>query len=483
MLGAGEARLRRFGALLRFHREAAFLTQEELADRTGLSVRTISDMERGKSTRPYSRSVRLLSEALGLHPGAQAELLAAARPGTAPAAGLPVIAAGTAGAVAVVPRQLPASPRLYVGGAAELAALNRTLGDVSRTQAPATAMISGMAGIGKTALALTFARQASPHFPDGQLYINLQGFGPGENPLDPAAALGTFLRSLGLSPAQIPAGLQARAALYRSLLSTRRVIIVLDNARDEQQARPLLPGGGANMAVVTSRRRLDGLAALEGIIPLDLSVLNEQDATRLLRSRLEADGLTAEPRAVSELASLCGRLPLALVVAGAQAAAPRENSLADFTTELRRARNKLDVLDLDDATASLRAVFACSCTSLPDQAARLFRILSVHPGPSISVPAAASLAGLTQRETLPLLRTLTDSHLLNEHQHGHFSFHDLLRAYAAEIAAQNETPQDLAACRARILDHYLHTSYRGAGTRPPAHNPWRLRTGDTRCGA
>jgi DNA-binding SARP family transcriptional activator len=378
-----------------------------------------------------------------------------AEPGAGPAA----VAGSEPGLV--VPRELPGSAPYFVGREGELATLTEEL-DQAGSQAPGTVIISaigGMAGVGKTALAVHWAHQNAGRFPDGQLYVNLRGFDASGTPVTPAEAIRGFLDATGVPPERIPPGLAAQAGLYRSLVAGRRMLIVLDNAHDEQQIRPLLPAGPGCMVIVTSRRKLAGLAAAEGARLLTLGVLSHSEARRVLAARLGAERAAAEPHALDEAASLCGHLPLALAVAAARAAASPDLSLASLADELRGARNRLDALDTGDPAASVQAVFSWSYQQLSATAARMFRLLGLHPGPDISAPAAASLAGTSLGEAVKALGELTHVHLVTEHFPGRYGFHDLLRAYAAEQARGHEANEARQLATSRILDHYLHTIY------------------------
>jgi tetratricopeptide (TPR) repeat protein len=284
-----------------------------------------------------------------------------------------------------------------------------------------------------------------------------------------AEALRALLDALGVPAAQIPAGVEAQAGLYRSLLSDRRMLVLLDNARDSGQVRPLLPGSPGNLVVVTSRSQLGGLVAVEGAWPLTLDVLGPGDARELLTSRLGPQRLDPEPDAVAELVALCAGLPLALTIVAARVSARPRLRLGEFTGELRDARRKFDALDGMDGPASVRAVFSWSMTTLSAPAVRLFGFLGIHPGTDISAPAAASLAGLPPLRTRRILDELADAHLITEHAAGRFGLHDLLRAYAAEQAAADD-----AACRAalgRVLGHYVHTASAAALRVNPSHAP------------
>ena len=351
-----------------------------------------------------------------------------------------------------VPRQLPAAPALFVGRASELSALNGLL-DAAAGTVVITAM-SGTAGVGKTALALRWARQVAQEFPDGQLYVNLRGFDPSGTPVLPAEGVLWFLDALGVAPARIPPGIEARAGLYRSLVAGQRLLIVLDNARDVDQVRPLLPGAPGCLVLVTSRSRLAGLAVGEGAHLMTLDMLTQQEARQLLVGLLGQQRAAAEPRAVDELIGLCARLPLALAVAAARAGF----QLAALAAELHDAADRLDVLDAGDPASCVRAVLSWSYQSMRAPAARMFRLIGVHAGPDISAPAAASLAGIGLPQARRDLAELTSAHLLTEHSPGRYAFHDLLRAYAADQAAAIDTGEARRAAIRRVLDHYLHTA-------------------------
>jgi tetratricopeptide (TPR) repeat protein len=316
--------------------------------------------------------------------------------------------------------------------------------------------ISGTAGVGKTALAVHWAQRYAGRFPDGQLFVNLRGFGPAGAAVTPEAALRQFFDGLGVAAERIPADRDAQAALYRSLLAGKRMLIVVDNAREADQVRPLIPGGPGCLVLVTSRNQLTGLAAGHGARLLPLDVLTDAEAGELLGNRLGPARAEAEPAAVAELARLCARLPLALSVAAAHAAARPGLSLATLAAELRGARARLDRLGTADAATDVRTVFSWSYRQLSTRAGRLFRMLGVHPGPDIGGPAAASLAAVPAGQAGQALSELTGAHLIAEHVPGRYAFHDLLRAYAAEQARTIDDHAFRRAALHRVLDHYLH---------------------------
>ncbi len=353
-------------------------------------------------------------------------------------------------AVTPVLNQLPPSTRQFVGRDAELAGLTRLID----AQAPATlvvATIDGMAGIGKTALALTWAHRVRDRFPDGQLHVNLRGFDEHE-PMDADQALHGFLQALGVSAQAIPADVDAKSALYRSLLAERRMLIVLDNARSSEHVRPLLPGNSTCVVVITSRNRMDSLLVRDGAHRIALGVLSDADALALLAERVDRVRVEAEPDAAAELVGLCVHLPMALSVAAARAASQPTLSLSGLVRELRDEHRRLDVLDLGDTDLSLRAVFSWSYAVLGTEAARVFRLLGIHPGADICPAACQALAG----DQVPAaLRELTGAHLVTEYLPGRFRLHDLLRAYAAELARSDTERHDAAV---RLVEHYVGTA-------------------------
>jgi len=397
-----------------------------------------------------------------------------------------VVVPGVGGKPAVpAPRELPADVPGFTGRVAELAELNRQLGGRSpsstkepgaydgRAASAVICVVSGTAGVGKTALALRWAHEVADCFPDGQLYVNLRGFDPGGIPVSPGEAIRGFLDSLGVPPDRVPPKADAQARMYRSLLADRRMLIVIDNARDEQQVRPLLPASPGSLVLVTSRSQLVGLAAADGARLLTLDVLPEPEARELLAVRLGSTRVAAEPGAVTEIASLCACLPLALAVAAAQAAARPHLPLAALADELRDTSGRLDALDTGDPVASVRSVFSWSYQQLSPGAAEMFRLLGLHPGPDITASAAASLAGAGQAGTRRRLAELARLHLINEHLSGRYALHDLLRAYASE-ACTTDSDVNRGEATGRFLDHYLHTARAGALLLSPTSKPRAL---------
>ncbi|MEY2248272.1 BTAD domain-containing putative transcriptional regulator [Streptomyces sp. BF23-18] len=364
------------------------------------------------------------------------------------------------GAHAAIPAQLPADLPTFTGREAELERVRALLPGVG--DVPATVVIGaigGMAGIGKTTLAVHWAHEMAGRFPDGQLYVNLRGFDPTGVVVAPDDAIRTFLDALGVPPMRIPAGLDAQAALYRSMLARRRVLVLLDNARDTEQVRPLLPGSPGCLVIVTSRNQLTGLVAAEGAYPLTLDQLTPSESYDLLARRLGTGRPAAEPRAVDEIITRCARLPLALSIVAAHAAAHPGFPLSAIVDELRESHGSLDAFTGgDDITTDVRAVFSWSYKALSPPAARLFHLLSLHSGPDISAPAAAALAGLPSREARGLLVELTRAHLLTEHFPGRYTLHDLLRVYAAERVRAEEKPRERDLALERLLSWYLHTA-------------------------
>ncbi|WP_406118202.1 NB-ARC domain-containing protein [Streptomyces sp. NBC_00989] len=332
--------------------------------------------------------------------------------------------------------------------------------------APVTriAVISGMGGIGKTTLAVHWAPRIAHPFPDGQLYVNLRGFDPGGTTKDPGEALRGFLEALGVPAQRIPVGEAAQTGLYRSLLAGRRALILLDNARDADQVRPLLPGSAGCLVVVTSRNHLFGLVTVEAARPLVLAQLKVPEARESLARRLGAGRVSAEPRAVDEIVARCAGLPLALAVVATRAAAHPGFPLAAIAAELREAHGSLDAFTDPDPAGDVRAVFSWSYHTLSPGAARLLRLLSLHPGPDVALPGAAASAGVAPADVRPLLAELTRAHLLSEHTPGRYSCHDLLRTYAMERSEAEDAAADRDAAVHRLLDHYLHTAH-AAGRR------------------
>jgi DNA-binding SARP family transcriptional activator len=440
----------------------------------------------------YQEARRVLADEVGIDPGpelqqlhqriltADPELLRTAGDPAAPApagAAAPAAAApgpGLRRPVApepVVPRQLPAATRHFAGRDEALRALARLADEAAASHTTVIAVLDGTAGIGKTTLAVHFAHQVAGRFPDGQLYVNLRGFDPAGPPVPPAEAVRLFLDALAAPAGRMPDGLDAQAALYRSLLAGKRMLVLLDNARDVDQVRPLLPASAGCLVIVTSRRQLTSLVAAEGAFPLTLDVLSDAEAQELLDRRLGPQRAAADPAATSELIRLCARLPLALSIAAARTASQPGLPLAALAADLRDARGRLDALDAGHAAVNVRAVLSWSYQQLDPPAARLFRLLGLHAGPDISAAAAASLAGLPMPEARRRLGELTRAHLLAEQVRGRFSCHDLLRAYAAELTRSADSEAERNAATSRMLDHYLHTAARAALLLHPARRP------------
>jgi tetratricopeptide (TPR) repeat protein len=376
-----------------------------------------------------------------------------------------------------VPRQLPAAVAHFAGRAGELATLTGLLRDRAGTGGTVViSAVSGTAGVGKTALAVFWAHQVADQFPDGQLYVNLRGFDPSGQVMAPAEAVRRFLDALQVPPERIPVDLDAQAALYRSLLGGRRVLVVLDNARDTAQVRPLLPGASTCLVVVTSRNQLTSLIAADGAHPITLELLTDEEARQLLVRRLGADRVAAEPAAVREIIARCAHLPLALALVAARASVSPRGGLRLLAEELRDAGHRWQMLTGDDPTTDVQAVFSWSYQALTPDAARLFRLLGLHPGPDLSAAAAASLAGSPASAIRPLLTELTQASLLVEHTPGRYTFHDLLRAYASDLAGRIDCDQQRRTATIRMLDHYLHTAHTADRLLNPARDPLTLTT-------
>jgi tetratricopeptide (TPR) repeat protein len=425
----------------------------------------------------YTRTRQRLVDALGDEPGAELRQLHKqilrrdpALDLTTGGASTTVTAAGPAPEPA--PAQLPPDIAAFAGRTAALARLDALLAD--RGDAPGAAVISavgGAAGVGKTALAVHWAHRVADQFPDGQLYVNLRGFDPGGSPVAPSDAIRSFLDALSVPPARVPAGLEAQVGLYRSLLAGRQMLLVLDNALNAAQVRPLLPGAPGCLVVVTSRNRLSSLVVAEGARPVTLDLLTHAEARQLLQQRLGADRVTAEPAATDEIIARCARLPLALAIVAARAAVQPHFPLHAFAKELAEAGDGLEPWSDPDAVADLRAVFSWSYRALPAHVARLFRLLGLHPGPDLSASAAASLAGTTAPQARRQLTELAQAHLITQSAPGRYRFHDLLRAYATELAGTVDSDADRHAATRRMLDAYLHTAHRAAMLLYPHRQP------------
>ncbi|MGM1059059.1 BTAD domain-containing putative transcriptional regulator [Saccharothrix sp. Mg75] len=400
----------------------------------------------------YRAAHRLLAAELGVEPGPELkelhERILIANPDLVPSPPprpQPV----------AVPNLLPARNPHFVGrdGAlAELSARARQAGGAGMV------VVSGTAGVGKTTLAVHWANQVADAFPDGRLYVNLRGFDPSGEPVPPGEAVRGFLDAFEIPPARVPATTEGQVELYRDTVADRRLLVVLDNARDAEQVHPLLPRGPRTFVVVTSRSRFSGLCDAEGAHPLTLDMLGDAEARALLARRLGPDRLAEDEAATEALVRHCAGLPLALAVVAARAAVNPHFPLALVAEELADEQDRLDFLDAGDPDASVRNVFSWSYRRLGPAAARLFRLLGRHPGVTLSTSAAAALAGVPLPGAVAAIDELTRAHLLFEHGADRYSTYDLLRWYAAELSAAEDADADEAADR--VLNWYLHTAHR-----------------------
>jgi tetratricopeptide (TPR) repeat protein len=465
------------------------LSQAELAARSGLSTRAIRYLERGRVGRPRAASVRLLARALRLSGPALEEFELAAslalqpRATTSSATGVESTTPAEYQTTdppgrtltsysSVSPALLPLSVPAFVGRHAEIANLDLLLATEDDPAPVVVSVVSGPAGVGKTALAVHWAHRVRGSFPDGQLYINLRGFAATGSPVQPGEAIRTFLDALAVPSRQMPVGLTNQVGLYRSLIADRRILIVLDNARDAEQVRPLLPGGDAARVVITSRNPLLGLVVAEGARPLPLDTVSATEATELLRRRLGTERVDREPEAAAEIIARCGGLPLALALVAARIAAYPQSSLQGFIQELRTNATPLDLMTTgQDPATDLRHVFSWSYATLSEPGKVLFLLLGLHPGPHVSQASAASLSGWNQEGTKRTLAELHDAGLLTETARGIYTLHDLLHAYAQELAAREQSMADNEAAVHRLLDHYLFSAVNADKQLEPHRDP------------
>jgi DNA-binding SARP family transcriptional activator len=411
---------------------------------------------------------RHLDDELGVEPGAALQQLhqriLAADPELGAAAAAEAIAevGAVTGTRRPLPVQLPHQIPDFTGRYAELDRLDALVTGPHENIGTSVVItsIAGTAGVGKTALAVHWAHRISAEFPDGQLYANLRGFDPTGSAMKPAEAIRGFLDAFGVTPQQLPTSLEAQAALYRSLLAGRRVLILLDNAADEDQVRPLLPGSPGCLVIVTSRNELRGLIVTEGAQPVLIDLMSVPEARQLLSRRIGVSRVDAETQAVDSIIALCARLPLALMLVAARAATHPGFRLSALAAELSDAGGSLDAFDSEDQATNVRAVFSWSYQRLSVSGQRLFRLLGLHFGPDVSLPAVVSLAGMPKDQVRHALAELTRAHLVSERIPGRFAFHDLLRAYATEVAYAHDPDDYRYAARYRVLDHYLRSAYR-----------------------
>ncbi len=436
----------RFAGMLRQLRAQARLTQEELAGAAGLNPRTVSDLERVLATTPHKDTVRLLADALQLGGSARVEFEAAAR-----GHGVPGRARGRG--VAAATRTLPRDIASFTGRQHELAELEDAAagtGGVVSIHA-----IGGMAGIGKTAFAVHAAHRLAARFPAGQIFLPLHAHTPGQQPVGPADALASLLLTIGVPAGQIPADLQARTGLWRDRLAGRPLLLVLDDAADSEQVRPLLPGAGGSLVLVTSRRRL---TALEDAQTISLDALPPGEAAGLLVRLAVRPGLSAADPGVGEITRLCGCLPLAIGMLARQLYHHPAWTVAGLAAELAAAVDRLELLATENL--SVAAAFDLSYADLTEDQQRLFRRLGLHPGTDIDPYAAAAVDGVGLADARRGLEALYDQHLLTEPAPGRYRMHDLIREHARALAGRLDPGDDREQATERLLDYYQHAAAR-----------------------
>ncbi|GIJ43637.1 SARP family transcriptional regulator [Virgisporangium aliadipatigenens] len=412
----------------------------------------------------FAATRSLLRDELGIDPGARLATLhrrVLDRDPTLAAPGPPPVA--ERGRPTVRPAQLPRAAAAFSGRRAELVELAELTAAADTT---ALVVIGGMGGLGKTTLAVRWAHAAAERYPDGQLFVDLRGFGPDGAALDPAEVLAEFLDALGVPDRHVPRGTPARAALFRSVLNGRRMLVLLDNARDGDQVRPLLPGAPGCAVVVTSRSRLRDLVVAEGATPIHLGPFSAEETRAYLRARLGGERVDAEPAAVAGIERLCGGSPLALAVVAGRALTDPAFPLAAVAAELA-AEPGLSGFAVAGSGSDVRAAFSWSYRSLPAPAADLFRRLALHPGPHVALAGAVSLAGADRATTRALLRVLCDAHLLSEYAPERFRLHDLLRAYATELVLRDDDAAARERVTRRIVDHYRHSAVNASDVLQP----------------
>jgi len=432
-----------FASLLRKLRTEARLTQEELAEAAGLSPRSVSDLERGVNRTAHKETARLLADALHLIGPARAEFEAVAR-GRIPGG------AGT-GAAAAATRTLPRDIASFTGRQQELAQLAEAAGGTGGVVG--IHAIGGMAGVGKTAFAVHAAHRLADRFPGGQIFLPLHGHTPGQQPVDPADALASLLATAGVPAAQIPPGLEARMALWRDRLAGQQLLLVLDDAAASEQVRPLLPGSGGSLVLVTSRRHL---TALEDATAISLDTLPPDQAAALLVRLANRPGLSPDDPAVAEITRLCGYLPLAIGMVARQLHHHPAWSAAGRAAELAAAVDRLELMATENL--SVTAAFNFSYADLTQDQQRLFRRLGLHPGADIDGHAVAALDGTDFVAARRGLEALYDQYLLTEPARGRYRLHDLIREHARALAEHLDPDSDRDQATARLLDYYQHTA-------------------------
>jgi tetratricopeptide (TPR) repeat protein/transcriptional regulator with XRE-family HTH domain len=436
-----------FGSLLRELRDKAGLTQEELAESTGLSARAVSDLERGVAQKARNHTTRLLAEALGLQGEDRAKFEAAAR-GRPPS---PVPSAAATSAV-VGTRTLPRDIASFTGREAELRQLIGPVLDEGSGGAVSIYAIGGMAGIGKTALVVHAAHQLAFRFPDGQVFLSLHGHTPGQQPVDPLDALASLLLIVGVPAGQIPPDLETRTALWRDRLAGKRLLLVLDDAAGHEQVAPLLPGSGGSLVLVTSRRHL---TALEDAQAISLDTLQAGQAAELLVRLAARPDLDPADPAIEEITSLCGYLPLAVGMLARQLHHHPSWSVGELAAEVAEATTRLELMHAENR--SVAAAFDLSYAELPDDQQRLFRLLGLHPGPSIDAYAAAALGGTNLATARRFLDDLYERYLIAEPARGRYRLHDLIREHARTLAG-TDPPGERAAAMDRLLGYYAYAA-------------------------